>query len=89
MPYLRQTFGEQIEGKIGEFESITLPSCINNVIIINQDPIGKTPRSNPATYTKLFDEIRDLFAQTQEAKMRGYEKGRLRLLIRSHHGKRS
>ena len=76
MPYLRQTFGEQIEGNIGEFESITLPSCINNVIIINQDPIGKTPRSNPATYTKLFDEIRDLFAQTQEAKMRGYEKGR-------------
>lgn len=46
------------------------------MIIIDQDPIGKTPRSNPATYTKLFDDIRDLFAATQEAKMRGYEKGR-------------
>lgn len=48
------------------------------MIIIDQDPIGKTPRSNPATYTKLFDDIRDLFAATQEAKMRGYEKGRFR-----------
>jgi excinuclease UvrABC ATPase subunit len=53
-----------------------VPDCVQNVIIIDQDPIGKTPRSNPATYTKLFDDIRDLFAATQEAKMRGYEKGR-------------
>ncbi|HCT99240.1 MAG TPA: excinuclease ABC subunit UvrA [Methylococcaceae bacterium] len=75
MPYLQQQFGEQVD-TIGRVEAITLPSVVNNVIIINQDPIGKTPRSNPATYTKLFDDIRDLFAQTQEAKMRGYEKGR-------------
>ena len=49
---------------------------MQNVIIINQEPIGKTPRSNPATYTKLFDEIRKLFAQTKDAKMKGYKPGR-------------
>ena len=46
------------------------------VIIIDQSPIGKTPRSNPATYTKVFDEIRQLFAMTGEAKLRGYKPGR-------------
>jgi excinuclease ABC subunit A len=45
----------------------------DKVIIIDQSPIGRTPRSNPATYTKLFDEIRNIFAQTEEAKMRGYK----------------
>lgn len=49
---------------------------IDKLIEISQDPIGRTPRSNPATYTGVFDDIRELFAQTQEAKMRGYEKGR-------------
>ena len=43
---------------------------------MSQDPIGRTPRSNPVTYTGVFDDIRDLFAQTNEAKMRGYDKGR-------------
>lgn len=49
---------------------------INKVINIDQTPIGRTPRSNPATYTKVFDDIRNLFAQTQAAKMRGYKSGR-------------
>ena len=49
---------------------------IDKIIEISQDPIGRTPRSNPATYTGVFDDIRTLFAQTTEAKMRGYEKGR-------------
>ena len=49
---------------------------IDKVIDINQAPIGRTPRSNPATYTGVFDDIRDVFAQTNEAKMRGYKKGR-------------
>ncbi|MEZ4590419.1 MAG: excinuclease ABC subunit UvrA [Chloroflexota bacterium] len=49
---------------------------LDKVINITQDPIGRTPRSNPATYVKLFDEIRDVFAQTNEAKARGYKKGR-------------
>ena len=48
----------------------------DKVINIDQKPIGKTPRSNPATYTKVFDLIRDLFEQVPEAKVRGYKKGR-------------
>lgn len=49
---------------------------IDKVIHVSQDPIGRTPRSNPATYTGVFDDIRDLFASTKEAKIRGYDKGR-------------
>jgi excinuclease ABC subunit A len=49
---------------------------VNKVINISQDPIGRTPRSNPATYVGVFDDIRDLFAETKEAKLRGYDKGR-------------
>ncbi|MCW4034960.1 MAG: excinuclease ABC subunit UvrA [Candidatus Bathyarchaeota archaeon] len=75
MPVLRQKFGEHVD-KIGKHDNITVPSDVQNVIVINQEPIGKTPRSNPATYTKLFDEIRKLFAQTKDAKMRGYKAGR-------------
>ncbi|MCW4016317.1 MAG: excinuclease ABC subunit UvrA [Candidatus Bathyarchaeota archaeon] len=75
MPILRQKFGEHID-KIGKHDSLSVPSDVQNVIVINQEPIGKTPRSNPATYTKLFDEIRKLFAQTKDAKMRGYKPGR-------------
>ncbi|PVX25465.1 MAG: excinuclease ABC subunit UvrA [Candidatus Bathyarchaeum sp.] len=75
MPALRQKFGEHVD-KVGKHDTITVPSGVQNVIVINQEPIGKTPRSNPATYTKLFDEIRKLFAQTKDAKMRGYKPGR-------------
>jgi excinuclease UvrABC ATPase subunit len=46
------------------------------VIIIDQSPIGRTPRSNPATYTKVFDDIRKVFAETKDAKVRGYSPGR-------------
>ena len=49
---------------------------MDKVINIDQSPIGRTPRSNPATYTGVFDQIRDLFAATQDAKERGYKKGR-------------
>lgn len=49
---------------------------IDKIVEVSQDPIGRTPRSNPVTYTGVFDDIRDLFAQTNEAKMRGYDKGR-------------
>lgn len=75
MPVLRKMFGEHVD-KIGKHDSIVVPPEVHNVIVINQEPIGKTPRSNPATYTKLFDEIRKLFAQTKDAKMRGYKPGR-------------
>ncbi|MGM8366075.1 excinuclease ABC subunit UvrA [Virgibacillus sp. W0181] len=62
--------------KPGKHETVNGLDYIEKVIDINQSPIGRTPRSNPATYTSLFDDIRDVFAQTNEAKMRGYKKGR-------------
>ncbi|MDA9428548.1 Excinuclease ABC subunit A [Enterococcus mundtii 1A] len=62
--------------KPGKFKTITGYEGIEKIIDIDQSPIGRTPRSNPATYTSVFDDIRDLFAQTNEAKMRGYKKGR-------------
>jgi len=60
----------------GEHDAIVFDEKIDKVIVIDQSPIGKTPRSNPATYTKVFDEIRKLFAKTTEAKKRGYKPGR-------------
>ena len=60
----------------GKHETITGLEYIDKVIDINQSPIGRTPRSNPATYTGVFDDIRDVFAETNEAKIRGYKKGR-------------
>ncbi|MDR0798017.1 MAG: excinuclease ABC subunit UvrA, partial [Nitrososphaerota archaeon] len=75
IPKLRKMFGEQVD-KIGKHKNIEIPKIIRNVIVIDQDPIGRTPRSNPATYTKLFDEIRKMFAATKEAKARGYKEGR-------------
>lgn len=62
--------------KAGQHKTIKGIKNIDKIIDISQDPIGRTPRSNPATYTGVFDDIRDLYAQTPEAKMRGYEKGR-------------
>ncbi|VVB75709.1 UvrABC system protein A [Candidatus Tiddalikarchaeum anstoanum] len=60
----------------GKHDSIRFDSPIDKVIMVDQSPIGKTPRSNPATYTKVFDEVRKIFASTKEAKMRGYKEGR-------------
>ncbi|WP_195244579.1 excinuclease ABC subunit UvrA [Clostridium celatum] len=60
----------------GEYKEITGYENIDKIIDIDQSPIGRTPRSNPATYTGTFDIIRELFAQTPEAKMRGYKPGR-------------
>lgn len=81
IPALKQMFGEQVD-KIGKHESLDAPSIVRNVIVIDQDPIGRTPRSNPATYTKLFDEIRNIFASTKEARARGYKPGRFSFNVR-------
>lgn len=62
--------------KPGKYHSISGIEHIERLIDIDQSPIGRTPRSNPATYTGVFDDIRDLFAQTNEAKIHGYKKGR-------------
>lgn len=62
--------------KPGKYASISGVKNIEKVIDIDQSPIGRTPRSNPATYTGVFDDIRELFAQTNQAKVRGYTKGR-------------
>ena len=62
--------------KPGKFKSISGFESLDKIIDIDQSPIGRTPRSNPATYTGVFDDIRDLFATTNEAKIRGYKKGR-------------
>lgn len=68
--------------KPGKYHSISGIEHIERLIDIDQSPIGRTPRSNPATYTGVFDDIRDLFAQTNEAKIRGYKKGRFSFNIK-------
>lgn len=73
---LRQEFGLKIEEKPEEFRELRGLEYITNLIAIDQSPIGRTPKSNPATYTKTFDAIRDLFSKTQEARVRGYTPGR-------------
>ena len=62
--------------KVGKFDRFEGIEHLDSIIDIDQSPIGRTPRSNPATYTGLFSDIRDLFATTNEAKMRGYKAGR-------------
>ena len=64
------------KGKPGKHDRIMGLEYIDKIIDVDQSPIGRTPRSNPATYTGLFDAIRDLFSKTPEAKMRGYKPGR-------------
>ncbi|MBN2300147.1 MAG: excinuclease ABC subunit UvrA [Acholeplasmataceae bacterium] len=66
----------------GKHTEINDHHLIDRVIDISQSPIGRTPRSNPATYTGVFDDIRDLYAQTNEAKARGYKKGRFSFNVR-------
>src|SRR4051794_24814211 len=70
----RKLYGSKV--KAGVHKAINGTSKIDKVIEIDQSPIGRTPRSNPATYTGVFDEIRKVFAKTREAKIRGYEAGR-------------
>ncbi|OYV10044.1 MAG: excinuclease ABC subunit A, partial [Methanosaeta sp. NSP1] len=66
----------------GQFDSMAFDSEVDKVIVIDQSPIGRTPRSNPATYTKIFDPIRQAFAETKEAKVRGYKAGRFSFNLR-------
>jgi len=63
-------------GTIGQFDTITGTEKISDVLLVDQSPIGRTPRSNPCTYTKVFDEIRNLLSQTIEAQIRGFSPSR-------------
>jgi excinuclease ABC subunit A len=76
---LRKSLSQKLNNakqKPGEHKEIKGIDHLDKIVDIDQSPIGRTPRSNPATYTGVFDHIRDLFAQTNEAKTRGYQKGR-------------
>lgn len=76
---LYKTVTKELNGsniKPGKCKAVKGLQHIDKIINIDQSPIGRTPRSNPATYTGVFDFIRDIFASTEEAKLRGYSKGR-------------
>ncbi len=73
---LRQEFGLKNEEKPEPHGGLVGIDNITNIIAIDQSPIGRTPKSNPATYTKTFDHIRELYAKTEEARIRGYNQGR-------------
>ncbi len=75
-PALEKELNPKYRGESGVYKQVTGLEYLNKVILIDQSPIGRTPRSNPATYTKIFDLIRDVFASTREAKAKGFKKGR-------------
>jgi excinuclease ABC subunit A len=79
---LRYYLSGRYDGVMGQFDSIDGYQYLDHVYLVNQSPIGKTPRSNPATYVGAFDLIRDIFAQTPDAKLRGYKKGRFSFNVR-------
>lgn len=74
--HLAKHLGYAYDGKLAELEKISIPPQVKRLSMIDQSPIGKTPRSNPATYTKAFDYIRQIFARSKDAAMRGYKIGR-------------
>ncbi len=74
--HLAKQLGYSYDSKLAELESISIPPQVKRLSMIDQSPIGKTPRSNPATYTKAFDYIRQIFARSKDAAMRGYKIGR-------------
>jgi len=74
--HLEKHLGNQPSNEPGKIERIMVPDSVKKVYLIDQKPIGKTPRSNPATYSKAFDYIRQLFAYSQDARIRGYNPGR-------------
>ena len=76
----RKIYGSRV--KAGAHKQISGVTKVDKVIEIDQSPIGRTPRSNPATYTKLFDHIRELYSLTPEAKVRGYKPGRFSFNVR-------
>lgn len=70
-------------GTIGEYDSIDGCQSVSDILLVDQSPIGRTPRSNPATYTKVFDDIRTLITKTTEAQIRGYDAGRFSFNVKN------
>lgn len=73
---LANYLGYKVDEILAPIDNLQVPSGVKRVVLVDQSPIGKTPRSNPATYTKLFDQIRKIFADTPEAKIRSYSQSR-------------
>ncbi len=73
---LAKELGYAVDSKPGDIDTISIPEHVKRISLIDQSPIGRTPRSNPATYTKIFDYVRQIFANTADAKVRGYKLGR-------------
>lgn len=76
-PVLKSFLGNKLfyDKEFQKFKRVTGYETIKRVVLVDQSPIGRTPRSNPATYTKAFDEVRDIFASTRESRLMGYQKG--------------
>ncbi|KKU08958.1 MAG: UvrABC system protein A, partial [Candidatus Woesebacteria bacterium GW2011_GWB1_45_5] len=81
-PALQKELSPNFRGEAGEYKKIEGIENVDKAILIDQSPIGRTPRSNPATYTGLFDPIRDVFAATRDSKTAGYKKGRFSFNVR-------
>lgn len=74
--HLAEKIGKAIDFSPGQIDRIMVPDVVRRLSLIDQSPIGRTPRSNPATYSKVFDYVRKVFATSKDAKIRGYEPGR-------------
>ncbi len=81
-PALQKELNPYFRGELGTYKKVDGIENIDKIILIDQSPIGRTPRSNPATYTKVFDPIRDVFALTREAKGAGFKKGQFSFNVR-------
>ncbi|MFI5241221.1 MAG: excinuclease ABC subunit UvrA, partial [Microgenomates group bacterium] len=81
-PALQRELNPLFRGDVGKYKRIEGIENVDKAILIDQSPIGRTPRSNPATYTGLFDPIRDVFTSTREARVAGYKKGRFSFNVR-------
>ena len=81
-PALNRELNPLFRGDVGEHKKLEGMENVDKVILIDQSPIGRTPRSNPATYTGLFDPIRDVFSSTRDAKVAGFNKGRFSFNVR-------
>lgn len=80
---LKKTQNPRYKEDSQNYSSLVGAGKVDKVVLIDQSPIGRTPRSNPATYTKVFDDIREVFASTRESKARGYKKGRFSFNVKS------